>query len=350
MSRLARERQFCRSLCKSRKYRKLTRVNLGGEFDPELSLLFDDMAAPGMFYALERHFWIELWRVPVVEAVEEQGIEARHYGPVRVFAFSHEPRTSLFNIVLGADRPGAVERGHLAEALDWTESLGLDCRVPVRNEGEFGEPGGAEDLLNRRGYRRTGTLATLARSAAPPGFSAPPGIEVEELVDESMIETFSHLLAPAYGLEWSGHGFIVGLPGKRDWRTYVATDSEGPLAAAAMFMHYETPQLGFAGTVEEGRGRGAHMALLHRRIEDARAAGAGQLFAVTEEPLDYPDSESTAAPNLVRAGFRVVGIRTVWQPPEDLLAGEEDAEDDELDDDELDDDELDDDHDFKLGG
>jgi hypothetical protein len=223
------------------------------------------------------------------------------------------------------------------------------CRCGRR--GEFGEPDAAEDHLNRRGYRRTGTLATLARSAAPPGFSAPPGIEVEELVDESMIETFSHMLAPAYGLKWSGHGFIVGLPGKRDWRTYVASDSEGPLAAAAMFMHYETPQLAFAGTPEEGRGGGAHMALLHRRIEDARAAGAGQLFAVTEESLDCPHTVSPGARNLLRAGFQVVGIRTVWQPPEELIAGEEDEEDEE-DLDEPDDEDLDEpdeeDHDFDL--
>jgi hypothetical protein len=179
--------------------------------DPELSLLFDSMAGPGMFYALERLFWLELWRVPILEAVDEQGIEARHYGPIRAFAFPYEPRLSLFNILLGADRAGAVERGHLAAVLDWTESLGLDLRVPVRSEGEFGEPDAAEDHLNRRGYRRTGSLAMFARPAAPPGFDAPPGIEVEELVDESMIETFDHLLAPAYGLEWSGHGFFVGL-------------------------------------------------------------------------------------------------------------------------------------------
>jgi hypothetical protein len=107
--------------------------------------------------------------------------------------------------------PGAVEGGHLAAALDWTESLGLDCRVPIRPD--FGEPAAAEDHLNQRGYRRTAKLAMFVRGGGPPEFPEPPGIEVDEIVEES-----------------------------------------------------------------EG-------------------------FAVTEESLDYPDSESAAARNLVRAGF-----------------------------------------------
>ncbi len=300
--------------------------------DPELSLLFDSMAGPGRLYALERQFWLELWQVPVLEAVDDNGIEARHYGPIRAFAFPCEPRLSLFNILLGADRAGAVERGHLAEALDWTESLGLDLRVPVRSEGEFGEPDAAEDHLNRRGYRRTGSLAMLARPAAPPGFPAPPRIEVEELAGESMVETFSHLLAPAYGLEWTGEGFIVGLPGRRDWRTYIASDASGPISAAATMMHYDAPQLGFAGTIEECRGGGGQMALLHRQIEDAAAATeASELLAVTEESLECPSTLSAGARNLLRAGFRLVDVRTVWQPPEELIAPAEEGEDEDGD-------------------
>ena len=290
-------------------------MHRGDEVDLEVSRIFDNLMGPGLYYELERQFWLELWRVPVLDAVEELGIEVRHYGPIRAFVYPSEPRLSLFNLLLGAERPGAVERGHLAEALEWTESMGLDLRVPVRGaEPELAEA--AEDLLDRRGYRRTGTLATFARGAAPPAFPAPPGIEVEELLDESMAETFSNVLAPAYGLEWTGNGFIVSLPGRRDWRTYIASDASGPLAAAAMMMHHEVPQLAFAGTVEQCRGRGAHMALLHRQIEDARAAGRDQLLAVTEESLECPQTLSAGARNLLRAGFRLVGTRPVWQPPE----------------------------------
>ncbi len=69
--------------------------------------------------------------------------------------------------------------------------------------------------------------------------------------------------------------------------------------------HYEAAQLGFAATYEEDRRRGAHMALLHRRILDATAARCRFLFADTEEPLDDPGAPSPAARNLARAGLNV---------------------------------------------
>jgi hypothetical protein len=326
------------------------------DIDPGLGLLWDDMAGPGKLYALERLFWIELWRLPILEAVDENRIEARQYGPVRVFAHPTLPRLPLVNAVLGADRPGAVEDGRLAEALDWTESMGLNCRLPVRAGVEFGEAEAAEDHLNRRGYRRTGRSATFVRGLEPPAFQPPAGIEVEELVDESNAETFGIVLDAAYATERANHGFFMGLPGRHDWRAYLAVDETGPLAAAATMMHYEVPQLAFAGAMEETRGRGAHKALLHRRIEDVRAADDGRIysgpqgiFAITEESLAWPDHLSPGACNLVHAGFRLLDVRTVWQPPEELIAGDEEDEEGE-EEWGADDPDEDDDHTFRLEG
>lgn len=307
-----------------------------------MSLLADNLAGPGRLYGLERYFWLDLWRVPVFEAVEENGIEARHYGPVRAYVIADAPRAPQFNLVLGATAPGAVVDGHLAKALDWTESLGVDCRIPVRPE--FGEPDAVEDHLNQRGYRQTAYLVMFVRGGGPPDFPEPPGIEVDEITEE--LEGFTDFFAEGDPF-WTGNSFLAGLPGRRDWRSYIAVDAknEEGIGAAAMMLHYQVAQLGFAGTYESKRGMGAHMALLHRRIVDALAAGSRQIFAVTEEPLDYPESESAAARNLVRAGFGLAAARTVWRPPEDLLADVESDEDEgELDDD----DQPDDDHDFEL--
>lgn len=320
-----------------------------GDFDPELGLLFDDMAGNGKLYALERLLWIELWRVPVLEAVDESGIEARHYGPIRVFASRSEPRAAMFNVLLGADRPGAVTDGHLAGALEWTESLGLDCRVPVRGGAKFGEPGEAEDHLNRRGYRRTGTLATFVRGLAPSPFR-PSAIEVERLVDEAEAESFNYFLEAGYDVEHAVSSFFMGLLRRQEWRCYMASDETGPLASAATMMHCEVPQLVFAATAENARCRGGHAALLHRAIEDIRASGDGRalsrpegIFAITDEALDCPNRFSPGARNLVRAGFRLADIRTVWQPPPELVAPGDDDE-------EASDEDPGDDHTFELGG
>jgi hypothetical protein len=294
----------------------------------ELSLLFDNLAGPGKLYRLERYFWLELWRVPVLEALDECGIEVRHYGPIRAFAIATEPRAPLFNLVLGATVPGAVEGGHLAETLDWTESLGVDCRIPIRSD--FGEPAAAEDHLNQRGYRRTASLAMFVRGGEPPDFPPPAGIEVEEITAE--IEGFSDFFEPDDHL-WAGHSFLIGLPGRRDWRSYIAADKDGGLGAATMMLHHEGAQLGFAATYESARGKGAHMALLRRQIVDGLDAGEREFFAITEESLDFPDSMSSAARNLVRAGFGLAAARTVWRPPEDLLAEDDEGEGEPDDDD-----------------
>jgi hypothetical protein len=249
--------------------------------------------------------------VPVFEAVEESGIGVRHYGPIRAYVIAEEPRTHLFNIVLGATAPGAVADGHLAKALDWTESLGVDCRIPIRPE--FGEPGAVEDHLNRRGYRHTAYLAMFVRGGGSPDFPEPSGIEVEEIVEEE--EGFSYFLGDGDPL-WVGDSFIVGLPGRRGWRCYVSVDArkdEG-IGAAAMMLHHQVAQLGFASTHRSARGKGSHTALLRRQIIDALATGVREFFAVTEESLDFPDGTSAAARNLMRAGFGLGAARSVWRP------------------------------------
>ncbi len=319
------------------------------EFELRMDVIADNLTGPGGFYELERHFWIDLWRVPVFEAIEDKGIEMRGYGPVRAFTIADAPRTSLFNLVLGAGRPGAVEGGYLEEALEWTESLGLDCRIPVRPEFSEGEV--AEALLVERGYRATATHVLFIRGAAPPRFSEPEGIEVDELSEES--EGFSDILASGYGMEWTGHNFFIGLPAHSRWRAYAAIEAETGnwIGGATMLLHHQVAQLGFAATYEHARGRGAQMALLRRQIADAIAAGSRSIFAIAEEPLDYPHEESPAARCLVRAGFGPRAARTVWRPPEHLLADEEGEDEDELDDDWSEgDDDFDEDHDFRLQG
>lgn len=337
-------------MCKLRRFPRLGGVSRADEVERDPRLLLDNLMGPGLFYRLERHQWMDLWRAPVFEAIEDCGIEMRCYGPILGFVIADEPQATQFNLLLGAARPGVVESGLLGEALDWTESLGVDCRVPIRPD--LGEPDAAEAHLAARGYRSAATSALFVRGKAPPDFPAPAGIEVEELSEEVEGFTDFHLPRDKYGFS-TADKFLVGLPAHRYWRCYLAIDEHGAAIASATTMgHYEAAQLAFAATGELDRGRGAHLALLHRRIADALAAGADQLFAITEESLDFPEDLSAAARNLTRAGFRLAGTRTVWRPPAELVAGAGAGDEDE------DEDELDDwggghgidDHDFKLEG
>ena len=89
------------------------------------------------------------------------------------------PDAPLLNLLLGAAEPGAVGEGHLAQALEWVDSLDLDCRVPV--DPERPEAAAAEELLNQWGYERAESQVRFLRDASPPDFPSPPGIEVIEV-------------------------------------------------------------------------------------------------------------------------------------------------------------------------
>lgn len=303
-----------------------------------------EVAGPVLLDALERRFWLDLWRTPVLDAVEEQRIETRWYGPVQATVVAGLPHEPLLNLVLGAADPGAEEEGGLAQALDWAESLGLDFRVPVTLERS--ESAAAEELLNQRGYHRSDGLLRFTRPAEPPAFSQPPAIEVIELGE--FTEGFSDYPGEGFDLDLTAGSFFDCLPGRDRWRCYLALDRHGyPLAAASMMLHLGVAQLAFAATGKPARGQGCHLALLQRRVRDAIDAGCHTLFAEVEEPLDRLDHPSAAARNLIRAGFERVEVRPVWRPPA-LEEDEQDWDEDEQDwedDDELDEPD-DEDHDF----
>ena len=298
----------------------------------------DEVAGPVLLDALERRLWLDLWRSPVLDAVEEQRIETRWYGPVQATVVAGLPHEPLLNLVLGAADPGAAEEGRLEQALDWAESLGLDFRVPVTLERS--ESAAAEDLLNQRGYQRSDGLLRFTRSAELPAFSKPPAIEVVEV--EEFTEGFSGYPGEGFDLDLMAWCFFDCLPERDRWRCYVALDRHGrPVAGASMMLNLGVAHLAFAGTNRAARGQGCHLALLQRRVRDAIDAGCQALVAEVEEPLDRLDRPSAAVRNLIRAGFERVDVRPVWRPPpaEDGRDWDDDEDLDEPDDE---------DHDFDL--
>jgi GNAT superfamily N-acetyltransferase len=221
------------------------------------------------------------------------------------------PEEAHFNRVLGATAPQAATGGHLEEALEWVEELGVEARVPVTPERP--ETVATEALLERRGYSPAERRVRFVRPAGPPDFPEPPGIAVVEV--EECVEGFAGIPGVALDLDLIAHSFLDCLPGREAWRGYMAYDADGNLiAAASMFAHLEVALLGFAGTREEFRGRGAHLALLRRRIADARTPRCHTLCAEVElSPEEEHDDPHPAIRNLVRAGFKQMAVRPVWR-------------------------------------
>lgn len=260
---------------------------------------------------VERRGWLDLWRAPVLDAVEEGGIEARWFGPIQATIVAGLPQAPLLNLVLGAAVRGAVRDGHLEAAIEWVESHEVDCRIPVATDGP--EAGAAEDFLNRRGYRRTERLVRFVRDTSPPRFAHPAGIEVDEVPE--FMEGFSEYLAEGFDLDSIAGAFFDCLPERDSWRTYVAIGDHGyGIGAATMMVDFGVTMLGFTATNAPERGKGGHLALLARSIRDAAAAGCQVIFTDAEEPFHEAPGESPAARNLTRAGFRESVARPIWRP------------------------------------
>jgi hypothetical protein len=283
----------------------------GGEWGPELfDLLRPD--SPLALDALERSLWLDISSAPVLDAIVEQRVERRWHGPIQATVVGKEPEAALMNLLLGAADAGAVSEGHLGRALEWIDSLELDCRVTLDPEGE--EAVAAEELLNQWGYAQAESQLRLLRDASEPDFPAPAGIEVVEI--EKFTEGFGELLSEGYELGQSRAWLFDCLPGRYPWRCYLALDEENGhiLAAAAIMLQWGmAAHLGFAATAEEARERGCHRALLHRCILDAGKDDCPLLLAETSEPLGERDGPSPGARNLLRTGFRQASVRATWR-------------------------------------
>lgn len=256
----------------------------------------------------ERRFWRECWESAPPEVVAERGIELRDFGPIQASVVADLPEVRMLNLVLGATEPGAVGEGHLADALDWTESHGVDCYVPVKPGASGAKE--AEELLKRRDYERGYGWMKFVRDPSPSDLREPEGVEVVEL-GRGRNEAFGRISAAGFELPDWGSAFFGGLPGQEGWRCYEARIDGEPKGCAAMLINEGVAEFGVAATLESARGRGCQTALLHRRIEDARTAGCHILFVETGERT--ADRPSASYRNILRAGFREAYLRPNWK-------------------------------------
>ena len=257
--------------------------------------------------AVERRFWRGIWSAVPAETAGERGIKAKDFGAVQATVVEALPEARMLNLVLGAGASGAVSGGHLVQAVEWAESHGVSAYVPVTPGAP--EAAGAEDALRSRGYERGYGWMKFVRDIHPPRFGKPKGVEVLQV--QSAQEPFGMIAATGFGLPAWAAAFFAGLHKQPGWHCYLAQVDGEPAACAAMFIHNGIAEFGIAATLEPARGRGSQMALLHRRISDAAAAGCHTLFVETGEQT--PDRPSASYRNILRAGFEEAYPRPNWQ-------------------------------------
>jgi hypothetical protein len=266
---------------------------------------------------LEKRYWHDIWRTAVADAVADLRIDLARFGPVQALIVPGEPMEPSLNLVLGAAAPDAVEAGHLEDALAWTTVHGVDYRVPItpgRPEAKR-----AEELLSERGHEQGATRAMLIRDVSAPVSSVPQGIEVLTLDHSSIDEGFAGAFADGYGMPFWASTFFFELPGREDWRCYIAASGDAPLAYAAMLSYGGVAALTLAHPTPCRRIAEGQAALLGRCIEDAAAAGCEAILAEVEQPQSGA-RPSSGRESLLMTGFEQAFVRADWRPPRHAVA------------------------------
>jgi hypothetical protein len=214
----------------------------------------------------------------------------------------------MLNLILGATEPGAAAAGQLSAAIEWAGARGVSAYVPL--SPGLPDSGAAESQLTAGGFAAGYAWMKFVRDPHPPRFAAPQDVEVVEL-DGGEQEPFGMIAATGFGLPAWTSTFFARLPGGDGWRCYVARIDGETQACGAMLIDGGVAELGIGATLESGRRRGCQLALLHRRIVDAAAAGCRTLFVETGERT--ADRISGSYRNILRAGFKEAYLCPNWQ-------------------------------------
>lgn len=270
---------------------------------------------PAALDLVEQRFWREIWQAVPAEVQVEHRLELRSFGPVQATICAELPSVGVLNQVLGAAEDTGGGTANLATACEWARGQGVKAYVPVTP----GLPGSAaaEAWLREHGFAPAYGWMKFVRDTHPPRFEA-PAVEVVEVVEPDR-EPFGTIAAIGFGMPSWAASLFAGLPGRAGWRCYVARVDGRAQACAAMLVDGEIAEFGIAATLEGARGRGCQLALLHRRLVDAAAAGCRTLFVETGERV--PDRPSGSYRNILRAGFEEAYLRPNWQ----LAAGPDKA-------------------------
>ncbi|HEU4392180.1 MAG TPA: hypothetical protein VFR04_00955 [Solirubrobacterales bacterium] len=268
----------------------------------------------GVLERVAQKFRRDMWKSVVAEAVTESGVELEQFGPVQATAFGDLPEVHCLNQVQGAAEPGAIEDGHLAQAIEWMRAREVDYRVPVAES----RPGTAEAKawLSERGYERGSGWVKLVRAATWPDLPEDPGVTIFELGEHEVDgEGLSNIAAEALELPITAGTLFFSLPQEEHWRCYTAalTSDEGVVATGSMLIQDGVAQLGPGTTLEHARGRGCNTALLRRRLIDAAEAGCHTVFVELGEFDDHQIAGTYR--NLRRAGFEEAYASHNWQRP-----------------------------------
>lgn len=264
----------------------------------------------GLVRLLERadtEGWADHQRAAPREVVEHFGFAVRRIGGATLMLATRAVFSGLNRVIgLGLDAP--LTEVLLDEVIAEYQRVGV-TRV-VLQLGPLATNAEIRELLSRRGIVAKTRHAKLWRRADAT-ITMDTDLDVVEIGPSSR-DVYGETAARSYGdppVLAGGHSATVGRAG---WRHFMAFDSGRPVSGAALFRYNDVAWCGFAATLADDRGRGAHGALLARRVRAAAEDGCSVVICETaEETAERPNASYR---NMRRVGFEVAYYRPnyVW--------------------------------------
>lgn len=195
---------------------------------------------------------------------------------------------------LGVTRPAS--RADVDEIIEYMDRIGQQYCIST---SPHTQPPEMTDWLLARGFVHGYAWMKFSRPCSPP-LAAPSDLNVQ-IVDRRDADIFGVVVAEGFGFPPIFGSWFAALPGREGWTCLLAFDGRQAVAAGSAYVRDGYAWLGFAATLSSHRRRGAQMALLARRLQEAAARGAHTAVIETGERL--PDKPSNSYRNILRAGF-----------------------------------------------
>jgi hypothetical protein len=245
----------------------------------------------------EAEAWAEMQLALPEEFARRLGVRVRRLQGGLAIMAQHLDNLALNRVLgLGLERP--FTRSLLDELVAEYRAAGVP-RMLVQ-WCPLASPPEVPAWLSGAGFRTIPRIAKLWR-AADASATAPCELEIRRIGRDDA-ETFATVAGQVERRDLApGFCSTVGHDG---WSHYLVFDENRAVAAAALRVRGDVGWLGLGATLVEARRRGAHGALLARRVQDAAAAGCRWVVCETTEETAARPNQSYR--NMRRAGFEVL--------------------------------------------
>jgi len=252
--------------------------------------------------AVEADFMYEYGRCAPVETL---GVGLARIGGGVAVSMRNDP-TRYWSKALGFTAP--ITADLIDEVLDFYRGQGN--RHAVLQIAPDRLPADWDGIAAARGIRAGSQWVKLAAAIGDIPSAEGGPLRVGRVTERDADE-WAAVVTTAFGMTQAGlPEMMAATAGNPRFQPYAVWDGDSIVAGANLFIAGDVASLNAGGTALDFRGRGAQTALIHARIEAARAAGCRVVVSETGKP--GPGEANRSLNNMRRAGLQPCYPRRNW--------------------------------------